>query len=143
MTPGSSIKAHAIRTTLIAPCGMNCHLCSAYRRDKQACPGCRGDDDHKPQACVTCRIKNCENLVPGGIKYCFSCASFPCARLTHLDKRYRTRYGMSMLDNLESIRKFGVRYFVRTEEDRWTCPQCGAMICVHKPQCLACGYRWR
>jgi hypothetical protein len=43
----------------------------------------------------------------------FSCASFPCARLTHLDKRYRTKYGMRMLGNLESIRKFGVRYFIR------------------------------
>ncbi len=143
MTPGSSIKTHVMRTTLIASCGMNCHLCRVYRRDKQACPGCRGDDHHKSKSCVTCRIKNCEQIVTGGIQYCFSCASFPCARLTHLDKRYRTKYSMSMIDNLESIRKFGLRHFIRTEEARWTCPQCGDMICVHKPQCLSCGHKWR
>jgi hypothetical protein len=145
MTPRSSIKTNAIRTTLIAPCGMNCHLCRAYRRDKnvKACPGCRRDDEHKPTTCVTCRIKNCEKIVKGGLKYCFICASFPCARLKHLDKRYRTKYGMSMIGNLEDIGKLGLRQFVRAEKARWTCPKCGDMICVHKPRCLSCGRKWR
>jgi len=32
---------------------------------------------------------------------------FPCIRLTHLDKRYRANYGMSMIDNLETIQGSG------------------------------------
>jgi len=145
MTPRSSIHTNAIRTSLIAPCGMNCQLCRAYRRDGnvKACPGCRFDDERKPTTCVACRIKNCEKIVKGGVKYCFSCAGFPCARLKHLDKRYRTKYGMSMIGNLENIRDFGLRQFVRAEKARWTCPECGEMICVHKPQCLSCGHKWR
>ncbi len=146
MTPGNSSKADAMRMTLIAPCGMNCYLCRAYRPDKKyikPCPGCRVDDDHKSKYCVTCRIKNCEKIVQGGIRYCFSCDSFPCARLTHLDKRYRAKYGMSMIDNLESIKKSGLRQFIRAEKDRWTCPKCGDTLCVHKSQCLACGHQWR
>jgi len=133
----------AIQTTLIAPCGMNCRLCRAYMRERKACPGCRGDDSVKSKACVTCRIKNCGKMVQGGFSYCFSCDSFPCARLNHLDKRYRARYGMSMLENLYNISKFGVRHFIRTEKARWTCPECGEMICVHKPQCLSCNHKWR
>jgi hypothetical protein len=106
-------KINAIPTTLIAPCGMNCRLCRAYIRDKQACPGCRGDDSLKSKACVSCKIKNCEQIAEGNIKYCFSCDGFPCARLNNLDKRYRTNCGMSMIDNLKTIRDFGIRYFIR------------------------------
>ena len=143
MTQTRSTKTNTIRTALIAPCGMNCRLCRAYIRDKKACPGCRGGDDFKSKACVSCHIKNCMNIVKAGVKHCFSCDSFPCDKLNHLDKRYRTKYGMSMIDNLENIRMFGIRHFIRNEKKRWTCPQCSELICVHKPQCLSCGYKWR
>ena len=127
---------------LIAPCGMNCRLCCAYVRDKNVCPGCRGDDSVKPKTRVTCKIKNCEKITKGGCKYCSSCDSFPCAALNHLDKRYRSKYGMSMVENLENIRRFGIRHFLRNEKEKWACPACGEVICVHKPQCLSCGHEW-
>ena len=135
-------KTNTIPTPLIAPCGMNCRLCSGYTRDKQPCPGCRGDDNLKPKYCVTCRIKNCEKILNTKANYC-CCDRFPCARLKQLDKRYRTRYGMSMISNLGNIRKFGIRHFIRDEKERWTCPECGELICVHKPQCLYCDHKWR
>ncbi len=143
MTSGRSRKTNTIRTTLIAPCGMNCHLCSAYSREKKACPGCRGDDSVKSITCVSCKIKNCKILGQGKASYCFRCDSFPCDRLKHLDKRYRTKYGMSMIDNLMHIKKFGIQHFIRNEKERWTCPECSQLLCVHKPQCLSCGHTWR
>jgi hypothetical protein len=136
-------KTNTIHSTLIAPCGMNCRLCRAYARDKKACPGCRGDDSLKSKSCVMCRIKNCEKIVKDRVKHCFSCGSFPCSRLKHLDKRYRTNYAMSMIDNLDNIRSSGIRHFIGKEKERWTCPKCGEIICVHKPQCLSCGHKWR
>jgi hypothetical protein len=81
--------------------------------------------------------------VRGKVKYCFSCESFPCGRLNHLDKRYSVKYGMSMIENLENIRSLGIRRFVTNEKERWTCPECGETICVHEPQCLSCEYKWR
>jgi hypothetical protein len=143
MTLVRPTTSYAIRTTLIAPCGMNCRLCSAYTRDKKPCPGCRGDNSSKPKTRVTCRIKNCEKIGQGKIRYCFSCAGFPCDRLNHLDERYRSKYGMSMIGNLMHIKKLGIRHFIRNEKDRWTCPECGQLICVHKPQCLYCRHKWR
>ncbi len=133
---------NTVPTRLIAPCGMNCRLCIAYVREKNPCPGCQADDADKPKTRVVCRIKTCERIADGKTKYCFSCDSLPCARLKHLDKRYRTKYGMSMLENLESIRDSGIRRFVASEKERWMCPQCGEIICVHKPQCLSCGHKW-
>jgi len=138
MTSTRSTKTTAISMKLIAPCGMNCRLCSAFTRERKPCPGCREDDSDKSKSCVACQIKNCEKMNNAPAKYCFCCDSFPCARLNHLDKRYKTKYGMSMIDNLENIRKLGIRQFIRNEKERWKCPECGETLCVHKPQCLYC-----
>lgn len=143
MKKTKSSKSNKIPTTIIAPCGMNCRLCQAYIRDKKSCPGCRGDDSYKPKTRWTCKIKTCEKLVEQKFKYCFRCDNFPCSNLKHLDKRYRTKYGMSMIDNLNNIKTLGVRRFIRNEIERWSCPECGGMICVHKPACIYCKYEWR
>ncbi len=139
---GRPAKTNALRTALIAPCGMNCRLCRAYMREKNACPGCRGDDSVKPKTRTSCRIKTCDKIA-NRAKYCFRCESFPCDRLNHLDERYRTKYGMSMIENLLFIKKSGIRRFIRNEQKRWTCPGCGGLICVHEPRCLSCKYKWR
>jgi hypothetical protein len=125
--------------SLIAPCGMNCRVCRAYLRDKNKCPGCRINDISKPVTRVKCKIKNCKNLRNGKRKFCFECNNLPCSHLKHLDKRYQAKYNMSMVENLEYIKKFGVRKFIRNEKTRWACPKCGGVICVHKGYCSGCG----
>jgi hypothetical protein len=129
---------------LIAPCGMNCRLCRAYGRAKKPCFGCRSAEGFKSSAyLLNCRIRNCEKMVINGLKFCFACDGFACARLKQLDKRYRTRYGMSMIDNLEQIRAAGLRQFLHDETQRWRCAGCGEIICVHKERCVSCGAQWR
>ena len=131
---------------LIAPCGMNCRLCWGYIREKNACPGClRTENLESPKSKprTTCRIRNCEQITRGKTRYCSErCENFPCTRLKQLDKRYRTKYGMSMIANLNLINESGIRHFIRKEKEKWTCPGCGEIICVHKPDCFQCGYRW-
>jgi len=125
--------------SLIAPCGMNCGICMAYLREKNRCLGCRVVETSKPVTRVRCKIKNCNIFQKDGAKFCFECRDFPCDRLKHLDKRYRTKYDMSMIENLGNIRKYGIRKFVKNENVRWTCSQCGGTICVHKKYCIDCG----
>lgn len=143
MRPRKSTKTKAMPTRLIAPCGMSCRLCMAYTREKNVCPGCRGDDSVKQISTLSCRIKNCDRIKSGKAKFCIGCEKLPCARLKQLDKRYRTKYGMSMIENLRKIEKSGIRQFIRDEKQKWTCPKCGEPICVHRPQCLSCGRKWR
>jgi hypothetical protein len=50
---------------------------------------------------------------------------------------------MSMIGNLENIREFGIRQFIRNEKERWSCPECSELLCVHYPQCLYCQHTWR
>jgi hypothetical protein len=124
---------------LMAPCGMNCRLCYAYQRTRKHCPGCRGDDAGKAVSCLKCIIKNCEFINQGRSKFCYECGKYPCRRLKQLDKRYRTKYGMSMIENLNSIKEIGLKAFVEKQNKRWRCARCGGVICVHKGHCLACG----
>ncbi len=129
------------KAKLIAPCGINCRLCRAYGRERNPCAGCRAGGNFKFKSAVQCSV-HCEKLAAEEIRYCFECDEFPCKRLAHLDKRYRTRYGTSPIENLKRIRANGIRMFVRNENEKWACPQCGAMLCMHNPQCAACGYQW-
>ncbi|MFC2082475.1 DUF3795 domain-containing protein [Candidatus Bipolaricaulota bacterium] len=142
MTETEKRLPKSLTVTMIAPCGMNCGLCSGYLRAKKQCPGCRGEDELKPTYCVACRIKTCEELAASKQRFCHSCAKFPCTRLRQLDKRYRTKYGMSMIENLETIREIGIDEFVTRERTRWTCPECGSLLCVHKEDCMVCGHAW-
>jgi hypothetical protein len=130
----------SIGKKLIAACGMNCGLCIGYLREKNRCPGCNGDDAMKPGSCARCRIKLCDEKANREGAFCYECAKFPCVRLRNLDKRYRTKYGMSMMENLENIKKTGLERFVKTERKRWKCPECGGVICVHRPACIYCGW---
>jgi hypothetical protein len=125
---------------LIAPCGMNCGLCIGHLRHRRPCPGCNDPDDaSKPRHCVVCAIKACAQLAKGSQPLCVTCTSYPCDRLRRLDKRYRAKYRMSMIENLEELRRIGVESFVGLERGRWACPSCGALVSVHRETCLACG----
>ena len=130
----------SLSAELIAPCGMDCGACSRHLRAKDSCDGCRSEASVKPKYCAVCRIRNCETLGAGGADFCFECEKFPCARLRQLDKRYRTRYGMSMIENLGAIRDRGLASFIASEKERWRCPACGALIRVHKDACIHCGH---
>ena len=143
MSISNSKKSKSIISNLIAPCGMNCRLCRAYIREKKSCPGCREGDSLKPNTRVICKIKTCDKITKSKIKFCSSCVSFPCKNLNHLDKRYRTKYGMSMIQNLENIKRTGIRNFVKKEKEKWACSKCGETICVHKENCTSCGHKWR
>lgn len=124
---------------LIAPCGMNCNICYAHLRVKNQCPGCRLFNQSEPVSIARCIIRNCAPIKEGRMKYCYGCGSYPCKRLKNLDKRYRLKYHMSEIQNLETIKAEGIRALLDKETARWTCPDCGGTINVHKQVCSECG----
>lgn len=126
------------KENLIAPCGMNCSICMAYLREKNKCNGCRAINTWNPKTRVNCRIKNCELLNSQSLEYCYQCTKFPCSLINHLDKRYRTKYHMSMIENLQNIKNNGISHFLQSEKEKWTC-QCGGVINIHKGICSRCG----
>ena len=125
-----------MKPNLIAPCGMNCSLCIGHLREKNKCPGCREQGkkiNSKSSYIRKCIIKNCDVLKKNKWKFCSNkCEKFPCQRLKNLDKRYRTKYDMSMIENLEFIHKKGIRYFIKREKERWI--KNNKIFCVHKKE---------
>lgn len=137
------ISKEKMNQELIAPCGMNCGICSGYlalKNDVKSkgirmayCTGCRPRD----KMCAFLK-KRCNRLLEGQVQYCYECDDFPCANLLKLDKRYRALYRMSMIENLEYIKENGVEQFLKREEEKWKCPQCGEIICCHNGICFSC-----
>lgn len=141
---------------LIAPCGMNCSLCVSYQAMKydlrkqgfhrKYCSGCitRGEN------CFHMGYQ-CELLGKGLVRFCYECGKFPCKRLKSLDKRYHTKYHMSMIENLKSIQENGIETFLDKEREKWSCLKCGEQVCCHNGLCMKCDldtlhqnkkYRW-
>ena len=134
------MKPHTkIKSSSIAQCGMNCGLCYAFQREKNKCPGCRQLSAGMPVSIERCKIRTCGFFTNANAKFCYQCTEFPCKNLKHLDKRYRTKYGMSMIGNLSNIKAAGIRKFISSEQVKRTCGSCGDLLCVHKPNCLKCG----
>ena len=145
-----------MKESLIAPCGMNCAVCMSFLAretdlnskgfNRTYCDGClpRGKN------CLFMAGK-CERLSEGRVRFCFECDDFPCKRLRALDKRYRTKYHLSMLANLNAIQETGMESFLERERAKWACPDCGGTVCCHNGLCLSCRidffrqnrkYRW-
>lgn len=126
---------------LIAPCGMNCGICKAYLRKKNTCPGCAELDPYMKSYRRGCTVRNCETIKTNVSGFCYECGSFPCRRIKQLDKRYTTKYNMSMLENLEMIKNEGIEALLAREEEKWKCPECGGVISCHNGVCYGCGVK--
>lgn len=147
----------AIDPALIAPCGMNCALCAGYlalKNDLKSkgirminCAGCRP----RNKKCAFLK-GHCSKLSKGELTFCFGCDSFPCERLKTIDNRYRSRYRMSMIENLNLIKENGMEKFLENQEETWKCQNCGEVISCHNGLCFKCDleklknkkqkYRW-
>jgi len=131
----------AIHHELIAPCGMNCAVCSRYLSYF---------NDWKRSQCVGCRPgkKKCEYLFQkctginknskGNSSFCFECEQYPCKHINRMDDRYRNNYKMSVKNNLECINHMGIDRFIDEQYKKYSCVKCGGLISVHNRKCFKC-----
>jgi len=121
---------------MIAFCGMNCTYCYAHHKKKKPCLGCRLSDEGKPEHCRKCKIKGCAN--ERAVLFCFDCFDYPCVLIKRLDKSYRTRYSESLINNMKVINEKGMDYYLRFENERLKCPECGGILNIHHKKCSEC-----
>lgn len=130
-----------LRPELVSMCGMDCNICSSYLAYSRNIPKERGKIHH----CIGCRPRNKKCAFLKGkcpyykeIQFCFECEDFPCESLKTLDKRYRTKYNMSMIENLNEIKSNGINEFLKNQREKYRCPNCGGVISVHNKRCYDC-----
>ena len=134
-------KSLPIAKELIAPCGMNCAVCSRYlahcnNLKRSGCVGCRPGNKR-----CTYLFRDCAG--PGknsklNYAFCFECDRYPCRQIDRMDKRYRIGYAMSIKDNLEFIRKRGLTKFIEDQYRKYRCPNCSGLISIHNRKCFRC-----
>jgi len=127
-----------MKTKLIAPCGMNCSICIGFfgytmsgKKRKKKCIGCNPSG----KSCAHLK-KYCNKLTEKEIEYCYECNDFPCKQIQKLDDKYRKRFDYSMIDNLRYIKENGMEKFLQKQEEKYKCPKCGGIICVHKERVI-------
>ena len=131
-----------ISEELIAPCGMNCALCSRYlaylnHLPKSHCIGCRSRNQICTYLFGKCSGIN-HNQPTGETAFCFECDQYPCKQIDRIDKRYRDNDCMSMKANLDFIKQMGIERFIEEQYQQHRCPECGGLISVHNRKCFHC-----
>lgn len=141
-TASPKYKPHSLAVDLIAPCGMNCAVCSRYlshknHLKKSHCIGCRPGNKECAYLFKKCTGIN-KTKTKADAVFCFECSQYPCKQIHRMDSRYRKNYSMSTKDNLEFIKNHGTHKFVKDQHRRYRCSKCSGFISVHNRRCFQC-----
>jgi hypothetical protein len=88
--------------------------------------------------CKTCQIRLCAANKQKDSR-CSRCEELPCYRITNLINMGGYFHRKEYLPNLKKIREMGVQEWVKKEEKRWRCPQCGLPMSWYDAKCPGCG----
>ena len=88
--------------------------------------------------CQNCSIRQCAANKQDSSR-CSDCEELPCYRITSLINMGGYLHRKEYLPNLKKIREMGVQEWVRKEEERWRCPQCGRPMSWYDAECAGCG----
>lgn len=154
-----------INPNLIAPCGLYCGVCGIYiaHRDNNQkfkeilvklfrgefpgkgrlpgsenlsaedmkCRGCLSED--RFMHCQKCEIRACTR--ERGYTGCHQCGEFPCQ---YIDNFPMTIGKKVILRAIPHWREVGTEKWVRDEEARYTCPECGNKVFRGAERCNRC-----
>lgn len=128
---------------LIAPCGMNCAVCSKYLAyvhglKKSQCSGCRPDNKHCTYLFEKCAGINKNRSGNANAPFCFECELYPCKEIKRMDARYTKNYGMSTIENLNIIQTSGLEELMKIQIEKYRCHRCGDLISTHNKKCFNC-----
>ena len=137
LTKDRSVITILSSAKMVATCGMNCTYCYAHHKEKKPCLGCRLSDEGKPEHCRKCKIKDC--AAQKQVQFCSKCDDYPCLLIKRLDKSYRTRYNISLINNMKVIDEKGIKYYLTFEQERLKCPECHGVLSLHHKKCSECG----
>ncbi len=144
-----------VKKELMAPCGLYCGVCAVYiaHRDENlkfkkallpiykafaktvddiACTGCLSDGVVFP-VCRHCPIKEC--ALEKGLDGCHQCDEWPCKYI----ENFPLAVGKKVIHRTIPVwRKLGDEEFVRQEEERYHCPECGNTLFRGAKRCNQC-----
>ncbi len=128
---------------LIAPCGMNCAICSNYlayvnNLNRSQCAGCR--PSNKKCSYLFSKCTGINSTLDGNAtaELCSVCDQYPCKEIDRMDQRYIRNYKMSVKHNLEHINNEGMDAFIKDQYSKYQCKRCSGLISIHNRKCFKC-----
>ncbi len=88
--------------------------------------------------CQSCAIRKCAANKQNDSR-CTDCNELPCNRIISLTNMGGYLHRKEYLPNLKKIREMGAQEWVKYEEARWCCPQCGLPMSWYDAECVRCG----
>ena len=146
---------------VVGICGLYCGACPIYlasrENDKEElrkisesrgipleevyCDGCLSN--RLFEACINCRHGFRRCAAEKKITWCFECPDFPCQRL-ELFKDIHIVNGIShhesVIKDLRYMKEWGIKRFVKEQEQKTRCPQCGKRLYWYLKECPMCHY---
>ncbi len=98
------------------------------------CEGCQGEI--KAFHCRNCLIRSC--AIEKGFTLCSECETFPCERITGFNNDGMAHHS-EVLENIRRQKEIGVDAWIKEQDKRWRCPQCGRNMDWYSSQCSGCG----
>jgi hypothetical protein len=126
----------------ISICGLYCGACPTFNK---TCYGCRSEvrnPEHLSK--FECKIRRC-CLEKKGNPFCGLCEKYPCKKLTKLieshpkDDKYSYRHEIP--SNLQNIHSKGWKTWLKEQEEKWKCPECGGVVQFYTYKCADCDYK--
>ncbi len=132
-------------------CGLYCGACEVLKANRNgtlettarkwkmkaadlACHGCKSTV--LSVYCRNCDIKNCARRMKVG--HCVDCAKFPCERIIALNNDQSPHHSI-VLKNLKEIGDVGASAWLRRQDRRWRCKNCGERFSWYAKRCGECG----
>jgi hypothetical protein len=134
-------ESNPISEELVAPCGMNCAICSRYlsfvnNLKRSECVGCRPRNE--PCEYLFKKCTGINHTSEDNVAFCYECDQYPCKQINRMDDRYRENYGMSVKDNLGHINQMGIEDFIEEQYRIHRCPKCNGLVSIHNRKCFVC-----
>jgi predicted RNA-binding Zn-ribbon protein involved in translation (DUF1610 family) len=138
--------------TYDAYCGLYCGACTIMlanqngeleslakqwemKVDDLKCFGCKSGQ--VAIFCTDCEIKACAE--DKQLDFCFQCDEFPCARMIEFRDDEKYPYHQVVFNSLEDIRQKGIDTWLKEQDARWSCPNCGERFAWRDEVCKHCG----
>lgn len=143
------------KQALISPCGLYCGVCAillAHKNNNQKlkeklapvygfksedihCAGCMSENqDEIFPFCKICAIKRC--AIEKGYESCHQCNEFPCKHI----ESFPIPIGKKIiLKEIPKWRELGTELWIKKEEERYKCSECGNQLFRGAKRCNSCG----
>jgi hypothetical protein len=146
----------SIKKELLSPCGLYCGVCAIriahennnlkfkkalvkvyrplIRRPEQIeCTGCLSEGV-KFKHCRRCIIRDC--ALKKGLEGCYECDKYPCFRI----KLFPLKKARQVMKRaIPEWKELGTEKWVKAQEERYICPNCGNTLFRGVKRCNKCG----